>query len=65
MDTMELKYARDWYTTYLEYGGAVMLDLYFKQEFIFCPLALVVWSASKALTIPYRVQPGLGLHASV
>jgi hypothetical protein len=54
-----------WYITYLEFGGAVMLDLHFKQTFILCPLALVIWSTSKALAIPYGVQPGFGLHAFV
>ena len=62
---MELKYDGKWYTTYLAYGGAIILDLHFKQTFIFCPLTLVVWSASKALAIPYGVQPFFGLHASV
>jgi hypothetical protein len=42
-----------------------MLDLHFKHTFIFYSLALVVWSISKALAIPYGMQPGLGLHASV
>jgi hypothetical protein len=62
---MQLKYGGDWYTTYFEFGGVVMLDLHFKMTFIFCPLALVVWSASKALAIPYGVQPSFGLYASI
>jgi hypothetical protein len=31
-DTMDLKYHVDWYTTYLEFGGAIMLDLHFKKK---------------------------------
>jgi hypothetical protein len=58
-DTMELKYDGNWYTTYHEFGGAVMLDLHFKHTLILWPLALVVWSASKALAVPYGVQPGI------